>query len=78
MDKYMMQAEVVKALTHPFLAFTVLIGWMAMIFSGTEVPVTYEGIASTVAGSWAIKRTYKEYKEVQNKKNGMDKANTTP
>jgi len=70
MDKYMVQAEVIKALTHPFLSVMVIVGWMAMIFSGTEVPLTYEGIATGVAGSWAMKRTYKEYKEVQDKKNG--------
>ena len=56
-------AAVVKALTHPFLAVLVVVAWVAMIMAGTEIPVTFEGMAVGVAGSWALKRTYKEYKK---------------
>ena len=55
-------AAVVKALTHPFLAVMVVVAWVAMILAGTDIPLTYEGMAVGVSGSWAIKRTYKEYK----------------
>jgi len=58
-------AAVIKALTHPFLATLVVISWVAMIFAGTDIPVTFEGMAVGVAGSWALKRSYKEFKKVQ-------------
>ena len=65
MKLYSENAAVVKALTHPFLATLVTVSWVAMIMAGTEIPMTFEGMAVGVAGSWALKRSYKEYKKVQ-------------
>ena len=58
------KAEAVKSLTHPFLSITLVIGWIAMIFTGIEAPLAYEGVVLASAGSWVAKRSYKTYKDV--------------
>ena len=70
MNKYMVQADVIKALTHPFLSVMLLVGWITMILSGTDIPVSYEGASLAVVGSWAGKRTYKQLSETAKKRNG--------
>lgn len=61
----MNRVEAVKCLSHPLMAFVLVLGWILLIGSGVEVPATYEGLAVTAAGTWSLKRTYKTYKDLK-------------
>lgn len=63
----MERVEALKCLAHPGMAFLLVAAWIAFIGGGIVVPLEFEALAVTVAGTWALKRSYKTYKEVVNK-----------
>lgn len=60
----MNRIESLKSLSHPGMAFLLVVAWIAFIGNGIEPPLEFVGLAVTAAGSWVVKRSYKTYKEV--------------